>query len=113
MEIRVGGKYKIAKKLGGGAFGDLYSGINIKTNEEIAIKLEKLETEQPMLQYEAKIYEKLAGSLGIPQVHWQGVEGDFNVMVMDILGPPLEDLFNFCDRHWGMQTILSIAMQLI
>ena len=74
------------------------------------IKLEKLETEQPMLQYEAKIYEKLAGSLGIPQVHWQGVEGDFNVMVMDILGPPLEDLFNFCDCHWGMQTILSIAM---
>lgn len=62
MEIRVGGKYKISKKLGHGAFGDLYSGINIKTNEEVAIKLEKLEAEAPMLQYEAKIYEKLAGS---------------------------------------------------
>ena len=49
MEIRVGGKYKISKKLGKGAFGDLYSGINIKTNEEVAIKLEKLETESPML----------------------------------------------------------------
>jgi len=34
-------------------------------------------------------------------------------MVMDILGPPLQDLFDFCDRKWGMQTILSIAMQLI
>ena len=49
MEIRVGGKYKLSKKLGKGSFGDLYSGINIKTGEEVAIKLEKLETEQPML----------------------------------------------------------------
>ena len=113
MEIRVGGKYKIAKKLGKGAFGDLYSGVNIKTNEEVAIKLEKLETEQPMLQYEAKIYEKLVGQVGIPQVHWQGVEGDFNVMVMDILGPPLQALFDFCDQKWGMCTILGIANQLL
>ena len=49
MEIRVGGKYKISKKLGRGAFGDLYSGVNLKTNEEVAIKLEKLDTHTPML----------------------------------------------------------------
>ena len=45
MEIRIGGKYKIAKRLGKGAFGDLFSGFNLKTNEEVAIKLEKLDTE--------------------------------------------------------------------
>jgi serine/threonine protein kinase len=39
MELRVGGKYRFTKKLGNGAFGDIYSGINIKTNEEVAIKL--------------------------------------------------------------------------
>lgn len=39
MELRVGGKYKFTKKLGNGAFGDIYSGVNIKTNEEVAIKL--------------------------------------------------------------------------
>ena len=53
MEIRVGGKYKIDKKLGKGAFGALYSGFNIKTNEEVAIKLERLDCSQPMLAYEA------------------------------------------------------------
>ena len=100
MEIRVGGKYKISKKLGRGAFGDLYSGINLKTNEEVAIKLEKLDTQTPMLQYEAKIYEKFQGGPGIPTIHWYGVEGDFNVMVMDILGPPLEELFQFCKKKW-------------
>lgn len=39
MDLRVGGKYRFMKKLGEGAFGSTYSGINIKTNEEVAIKL--------------------------------------------------------------------------
>ena len=39
MELRVGGKYTLSKKLGSGAFGDIYSGVNVKTNEEVAIKL--------------------------------------------------------------------------
>ena len=58
-ELKVGGKYKICKKLGQGAFGILYQGHNLKTNEEVAMKLEKLMCEQPMLQYEAKVYEQL------------------------------------------------------
>ena len=33
-------------------------GINIKTNEEVGIKLEKLSAETPMLIYEARIYDK-------------------------------------------------------
>jgi serine/threonine protein kinase len=40
MELRVGGgKFKIIKKLGAGSFGDIYKGLNIKTNEEVAVKL--------------------------------------------------------------------------
>jgi hypothetical protein len=39
MELRVGGKYKITKRLGSGAFGEIYAGVNVKTNEEVAIKL--------------------------------------------------------------------------
>ena len=42
MELRVGGKYKITKRLGFGAFGDIFAGINVKTNEEVAIKLVSL-----------------------------------------------------------------------
>lgn len=39
MELRVGGKYKFSKRLGAGAFGDIYCGVNIKSGEEVAIKL--------------------------------------------------------------------------
>lgn len=56
MNITIAGRFKIAKKLGAGAFGIAVSGINIKTNEEVGIKLELMKTPQPMLQYEYRIY---------------------------------------------------------
>ena len=49
-----------------------------------------------MLQYEARIYEKLQGQNGIPAIHWTGVEGEYNVIVMEILGPTIQNLFEFC-----------------
>ena len=60
-KIKIGGKYILSKVLGKGAFGYLYSGYNLKTNEEVAIKLESLNTNTPMLEFESAIYRKLAG----------------------------------------------------
>ena len=59
MDLRVGGKYNITKRLGQGSFGDLYAGVNVKTGEEIAIKLELVHTEHPILNYEAILVKKL------------------------------------------------------
>ncbi len=39
MEIKVGGKFKLTKKLGQGAFGALYAAINTNSGEEVAVKL--------------------------------------------------------------------------
>ena len=49
MEIIIGGRFKISKKLGAGAFGIAVSGVNMKTNEEVGIKMELMKNPCPML----------------------------------------------------------------
>jgi casein kinase I homolog HRR25 len=129
----VGNKYRIGRKIGSGSFGDIYlgafarlishacllhsltllPGTNIISGEEIAIKLESVKAKHPQLEYEARVYKSLAGGVGIPFVRWFGTECDYNAMVLDLLGPSLEDLFNFCNRKFSLKTVLLLADQLI
>jgi len=113
MDLRVGNKYRLGRKIGSGSFGDIYLGTNITNNEEVAIKLESVKTKHPQLFYESKLYKVLSGGVGIPYVKWYGVEGDYNVLVMDLLGPSLEDLFNYCNRRFSLKTVLMLADQLL
>ncbi|KAL8835055.1 MAG: hypothetical protein Q9170_003484 [Blastenia crenularia] len=112
-DLRVGNKYRIGRKIGSGSFGDIYLGTNIISGEEIAIKLESVKAKHPQLEYEARVYKSLAGGVGIPFVRWFGTECDYNAMVLDLLGPSLEDLFNFCNRKFSLKTVLLLADQLI
>ncbi|CAL9226880.1 unnamed protein product [Arabidopsis halleri] len=113
MEPRVGNKFRLGRKIGSGSFGEIYLGTNIHTNEEVAIKLESVKTKHPQLLYESKLYRILQGGTGVPNVKWFGVEGDYNVLVMDLLGPSLEDLFNFCSRKLSLKSVLMLADQMI
>ncbi|XP_078173446.1 casein kinase 1-like isoform X1 [Carex rostrata] len=113
MEHVIGGKFKLGRKIGSGSFGELYLGVNIQTGEEVAIKLESVKSKHPQLQYESKVYMLLQGGTGVPHLKWYGVEGEYNVMVIDLLGPSLEDLFNYCNRKFSLKTVLMLADQLI
>eukprot|EP01116_Phalansterium_solitarium_P022705 TRINITY_DN75_c0_g1_i1.p1 TRINITY_DN75_c0_g1~~TRINITY_DN75_c0_g1_i1.p1 ORF type:complete len:569 (-),score=140.49 TRINITY_DN75_c0_g1_i1:345-2051(-) len=109
----IAGKYRILKKIGSGSFGEIHLAVNEETNEKVAIKLEPCSTKHPQLQYEARVYKQLQGAQGIPNVFWYGVECEYNVMVMELLGPSLEELFVSCGRKFTMKTILMLAQQMI
>lgn len=107
--MKVANKYKILKKVGSGAFGEIYKAVTDK-GEEVAVKLEPAKTKFPQLYYEAKLYKVFNGAVGLPKLYYFGTEGDYNVMVIDLLGPSLEDLFEYCRRKFSLKTVLMLAI---
>ena len=65
------------------------------------------------VEHEYNLYKSLVGAIGIPSVHWFGMECDYNVLVLEHLGPSLEDLFNHSNHKFCLLTILLLADQLV
>jgi len=112
-ETKVGGKYILGRKLGSGSFGEIYLAVHEQSGKEFAVKMETARCKHPQLLYEAKLLRHLQGGSGIANVYYADVEGDHHVMVMDLLGPSLEDLFNYCNRKLSLKTVLNLAEQML
>ena len=94
--------------------GTVFYGVHTVAGKEVAIKLEPaVEKQHSPLKHESKIYKTLMGGTGVPWMIWSGKQGDYNVMVIDLLGPSLEDLFKMCNRHFSLKTVLLLADQLV
>jgi len=50
---------------------------------------------------------------GIPRIHYFGIEKDHNILILDLLGPTLEELLCFCEGKFSVKTVLIIADQLV
>ena len=46
-------------------------------------------------------------------MHWYGVEGEYFILILDLLGPSIEDLFVYCGNHFSLKTVLMIADQML
>ena len=112
-DLFIANKYRLVRKLGAGSFGEIYLAINVHTGEEYAVKMESSSSRHPQLHYESKLYKLLQGGQGIPQVKYYGQEGEHNVLIMDLLGPSLEDLFNYCSRRLTLKSTLMLADQML
>ncbi|KAJ7334705.1 kinase-like domain-containing protein [Mycena albidolilacea] len=108
-----GGKYRLEDEIATGGCGQVFLGVHTVAGKEVAIKLEPAIAKHSPLKQESKIYKTLMGGTGVPWVMWSGRQGDYNVMVIDLLGPSLEDLFKMCNRHFSLKTVLLLTDQLI
>ncbi|PWZ02750.1 putative casein kinase I [Testicularia cyperi] len=109
----VGVHYRVGKKIGEGSFGVIFEGTNLLNSQTVAIKFEPRKSDAPQLRDEYRTYKILAGCPGVPQVYYFGQEGLHNILVIDLLGPSLEDLFDMCGRKFSIKTVVMTAKQMI
>lgn len=115
----VAGKFKIGRRIGGGTFGELYAGVNITNGVSVAIKVEKTSATYPQLAREARLYTLLAPHdlrhrvRSVPEYYYFGTEGEYSVLVIELLGYSLDILFKGCKCRFSMKTTLQLADQMI
>ena len=105
-------KYKLQKLINKSEFSYVYQGINIKSKELVAIKLEDRITMKNILESEAYILFNLKG-IGIPNIISYGKNKKYNILVEELLGPTLNDLSNLkqINKGFPIKDICMIALQ--
>ncbi len=108
------GKYQFIKHIGSGSFGQVYSGVDLNTNQCVAIKVEPNTAQNPQLLLEYTIYSRyLHNVVGFPQVSHFAHTRHHNYFVMTLLGHNLEYLLNRCGRKFSKKTLFMLADQLL
>ena len=135
----VGSSYQIGDVLGSGTFGELRLGINLISKQLVAVKLESKELNPPQLELEYKFYKVLgkqskrapssfvdrsvhaynahgssAGEAkGIPRVYYFANLKKYNVLVMDLLGNTLDEMFQLMKLKFQIKTIAQLGIQML
>jgi serine/threonine protein kinase len=115
-EVKIKNQYsfKSTDRLGGGSFGQIYKGINLKTKEEVAIKIESKNIETPQLLHESKILKILKENEGFPKVYLITPLDDVLIMVMELLGDNLQKLIkNQKEKKFSLKTTLMLGIQIL
>lgn len=124
MNIMVKDKYVIKKKIGEGSFGKIFQAAHKITQEKVAVKINYGENDNIILKNEARIYTILSNIKGVPNLRNFGMDGSYNFMVLDILGPSLLDLKNDYGienkksrgqpyKTLSLKTVLSMGLQML
>ncbi|KAL5524673.1 hypothetical protein ACEPAF_9818 [Sanghuangporus sanghuang] len=99
--------------LGSGYSGSIWRAMNPFTGQTAAIKVQDVGHECPTNRYERNFYPSLQGGTGMPTLWAAGVQGDYDYLVIDLLGASLDSLYRRNGKNMDLQSTICIAMQVI
>ena len=108
----INNKYRLLEIIGEGAFGSIYKGQNIRTQEMVAIKVEPINNETKLLKNESTIYQYLNNTPGVPSIKWFGKDNLNYYMVMNLLGDSLLTIKNK-KNCFSLKLVLQIGINII
>jgi len=88
-KLLLAGRFKIDSTLGRGNFSDIFFGTDIYSKQTVAVKVESVHSPMPVMMYESSVFRCLSGGGSIPKVHWCGVSGPYNILVIEFVGPTI------------------------
>ena len=115
-EIKIKNQYsfKSSDRLGGGAFGQIFKGINLKTKEEVAVKIESKNCPTPLLLHESKILKSLSDCENFPKIFLLTPLEDVLILIMELFGDNLEKIMkNQPNKKFSMKTSIMLGIQIL
>lgn len=110
----INGRYAVHPRIGSGSYSEVHLGIDKDSGDKVAVKFEWVYAEKTgKLLAEAELYRSLSKKGNVPSIIWCGSEGEYNIMVMELLGPSMEDLIESYGGKFSLKTVLMLAEQMI
>eukprot|EP00477_Mikrocytos_mackini_P000416 GAHX01000441.1.p1 GENE.GAHX01000441.1~~GAHX01000441.1.p1 ORF type:complete len:614 (-),score=106.84 GAHX01000441.1:1710-3551(-) len=128
-------RYLIQKKIGSGSFGTVFRGYDLIRKCHVSIKSEPIILKEgstaSQLTNECKAYNTIRNYYKVhisdkdsrngisskhypfPQVYYFGRFKGYNILVLELLGPNLEDVFNLVGRKFSTKTTFMLALQFL
>ena len=104
-------RYGLIKRLGSGSFGCIYSAEY--EQKYYAIKLEEKKGDFSLLEHESYIMSHLRGP-ALPSVKVYGYSSTHNILVMELMGKSLEDIFEeFPEKKFSVRCVCNIGYQMV
>ncbi|KAI8357784.1 kinase-like domain-containing protein [Blakeslea trispora] len=111
-DVVIADQWIVLGRIGEGSFGEVFEAEDVDTFRKYAIKREPLKMRHPQLKHESIMYDVLAGGPGIPQCHWHGQHEGFDCIVIDLLGPNLNQLREVVQK-FPIEVVVDFGCQMV
>eukprot|EP00761_Pharyngomonas_kirbyi_P009320 gb/GECH01009336.1/.p1 GENE.gb/GECH01009336.1/~~gb/GECH01009336.1/.p1 ORF type:complete len:406 (+),score=89.33 gb/GECH01009336.1/:1-1218(+) len=107
-------KWRITGRIGTGAFGETYAAFDMHTGEEVAVKVERVDSKTASLKFEIATIKRLQPCPHVVRYHAAGRLNDFNFMVMERLGDNIAELRKRVENEkFSLRTALKLGIQML